>query len=195
MSNSTTNRNQPPLHFTPTSDLYDKYLDKARVPTVAWRSFGARRHFCGYAVTVQCWQDNSRVKEWVETPAPTATSVLVVMNGNDHETSMMCALLGDGLAASAIRNGWQGLVVYGCVRDVDALSHLNLGIFALGSTPRKSIRRGEGLSNVMVQLGDSRGTVHPGDLVFADSDGVIILSSDEAHTNNIPLEKIDDEKS
>lgn len=132
------------------------------------------RCFCGYAVTVQCYEDNSRVKELVETPLLQQTegrkNVLVVDGGG----SMRIALLGDRLAACAVQNGWAGLVIYGCVRDVDVLRTMDdLGLVALGCTPRKSVRRGQGEVNVPITIGDV--LVWPGDAVFVDDDGVVFL--------------------
>lgn len=170
---ATTKPRPPTLTFTPTCDLYDTYLDEARVPAVPWKSYGAKKQFCGYAVTVKCFEDNSRVKELVETEG-SAGRVLVVDGGG----STRCALMGDMLAEHAVKNQWEGIVVYGCVRDVDALAALGVGIQALGNIPRKSTRRGEGQTEIPVQIGNC--TVNPGDLVFADNDGVLILPPEEA---------------
>jgi len=161
------------LQFTPTCDLYDTYLDRARVPHLTWKSYGAKKQFCGYAVTVKCFEDNSRVKELVETEGSIG-KVLVVDGGG----STRCALMGDMLAENAVKNQWEGIVVYGCVRDVDALAQLDVGILALGNLPRKSTRRGEGQTNVQVQIGNC--TINPGDLVFGDNDGLLVLPPEEA---------------
>jgi regulator of ribonuclease activity A len=168
------------LSFIPTCDLYDRHLERAKIPghidgsgTIQWRSFGPVRCFCGYAVTVQCYEDNSRVKELVETPISQEgrkKNVLVVDGGG----SMRMALLGDRLAACAVQNAWAGLVIYGCVRDVDVLRTMDdLGLVALGCTPRKSVRRDQGEVNVPITIGDV--LVRPGDAVYVDDDGVVLL--------------------
>ena len=160
------------LQFQPTCDLYDKYLDQARVPsTMDWKSFGGTTTFWGVAITMKCLEDNSRLKELCYTPAPASTlpHLLVVDAGG----SRRCAILGDLLAKEACHNQWAGVIVNGCVRDAAALAHIPLGIFALGTTPRKSTRRGEGQTNIPVQIGDV--LCYPGDYVFADQDGVLIL--------------------
>lgn len=158
--------------FIPTCDLYDEYLDAARVPTVSWQSFGAIKQFFGPVVTVKCFEDNTRVKELVETAGK--GRVLVVDGG----ASMRCALLGDMLALKAQENNWVGILIHGCVRDVAALSKVKLGIMALGSTPRKSKRNGEGQSQLLVRLGDVE--CRPGDVVYCDLDGVLILTTEQA---------------
>ena len=109
---STSPRNR--TGFVPTCDLYDEYLEAAQVPTVSWQSFGAIKQFFGTAVTVKCFEDNTRVKELVETDGK--RRVLVVDGG----ASMRCALLGDMLALKAQENNWAGIVIHGCVRDVGA---------------------------------------------------------------------------
>ncbi len=39
---------------------------------------------------------------------------------------------------SAVKNNWNGVVIYGYVRDVDALATLDLGVHALAAIPQKS---------------------------------------------------------
>lgn len=155
------------LSFQPTCDLYDQYLDRARVPTVDWKHYGKRTSFCGRAVTIKCFEDNSRLKEQCE--AAGDDRVLVVDAGG----SRRCAVMGDMLAANAAKNDWAGIIVFGCVRDTAVLCAIDVGITALGSTPRKSTRRGEGQLNIPVRIGDVE--CRPGDYVFADDDGVLIL--------------------
>ena len=84
--------------------------------------------------------------------------------------------MGDVLAGEAQRNGWAGVIVFGAVRDKVALRGLDLGVMAIGVTPRKSVRRGEGQVGVPIQLGDI--WCRPGDIVYADEDGVLILDSE-----------------
>lgn len=158
--------------FIPTCDLYDEYLDAARVPTILWQSFGAIKQFFGPAVTVKCFEDNTRIKELVETDGK--GRVLVVDGG----ASMRCALLGDMLALKAQENNWAGILIHGCVRDVGALSKIKVGIMAIGSTPRKSKRSGDGQTQLLIRLGDVE--CRPDDVVFCDLDGVLILTADQA---------------
>lgn len=156
-----------PLVFKPTCDLYDDYLDDARVPAVSFQSLGGRKQFCGLAVTVKCFEDNSRIKELLKTPGK--GKVLVVDGGG----SQRCALLGDMIAQTAVDNEWEGLVMYANVRDAEELRKLDVGVMALGAIPRKSVRRGEGQVDLPVQIGDV--WCRPGDKVYADENGVLIV--------------------
>lgn len=152
-----------------TCDLYDQFEAEARVPVTALRDFGGRTAFHGTAVTVKCFEDNSRVKELVSSNG--ASKVLVIDGGE----SRRCALLGDLVAKEAADNGWEGLIVFGCVRDTKALSELDIGVKAMGSIPRKSTRRGEGSVDIVINAGGV--LVQPGDGVVADEDGILILDA------------------
>ena len=97
--------------------------------------------------------------------------MLVVDGGG----SLRRALLGDMIAENAVRNGWEGLIIYGCVRDVDALAELDLGVQALAAIPLKTDKRGIGDLNVPVTFGGI--TFRPGEYVYADNNGVIVSPS------------------
>jgi regulator of ribonuclease activity A len=73
----------------------------------------------------------------------------------------------------ASRGTAAGLVINGCVRDVAALRELDLGIKAIGSTPRPSGKEGLGEIDVPVTFGGV--TFRPGDMLFSDDDGVVTL--------------------
>lgn len=153
--------------MTPTSDLYDQHKEAARIPHAGLRDFGGRTAFAGSAVTVKCFEDNSRVKELAATDG--RGKVMVVSGGG----SLTSALMGDMIAAEAVRNGWEGVIIDGCVRDAAELARLDLGVKALGTVPRASIRRNEGTVGIAVTI---RGALcKPGDRVHADEDGVVFL--------------------
>lgn len=157
-----------------TCDLYDQLGEDARVPDPVFRDFGGRKHFSGTAVTIKCFEDNSRIRELVATPGK--GKVLVVDGGG----SMRCAVLGDLVAGEAVNNGWEGLVIYACVRDIAELEKLDLGIKALGAIPRKSTRRGEGSTNLTVTIAGA--PISPGDQIIADRDGLLILTAEQVST-------------
>lgn len=154
--------------FKPTCDLYDEYLDVARVPTVSFLNLGGERQFCGTVVTVKCFEDNSRIKELV---AMEGKGKVMLVDGGG---SQRCALVGDVLAGEAQHGGWAGIIVYGSVRDKVALSKLNLGVMALNVTPRKSVRRGEGQVDIPIQIGNI--WYESGDIVYGDDDGILLLN-------------------
>ncbi|MCC7253698.1 ribonuclease E activity regulator RraA [Hyphomicrobium sp.] len=150
-----------------TCDLSDQHRDAARIPAPVFRDFGGRQCFQGAAVTVKCFEDNSRVKELLATPGH--GRVLVVDGGG----STRCALLGDMIGKDAVANGWEGVVIYGCVRDTALLATLDIGIKAIGANPRRSTRRGEGIVGIQVDIAGV--LVSDGDSVFGDEDGIVVL--------------------
>ncbi|MFL2554668.1 MAG: ribonuclease E activity regulator RraA [Candidatus Rariloculaceae bacterium] len=153
--------------FTSTCDLYDEYLARARVPSTVLTHFGGRTKFSGFATTIKCFEDNSRVRELVQMPGD--GKVMVVDGGGSYQ----CALVGDVIAGMACDNGWEGIVIFGCVRDSVALAKLDIGLIALATTPKKSIRKDVGEVELSIMFDDT--VCHPGDRVFVDEDGVLLL--------------------
>lgn len=148
-----------------TPDLCDDFPE-VQVVEPMFGNFGGIEAFGGEIVTVKCFEDNSIVKEQVGLPGE--GRVMVVDGGG----SMRNALLGDMLAEKAASNGWSGLVIYGCIRDVDVIGETALGVQALGTNPRKTEKRGIGDLNVPVTFGGV--TFKPGDYIYADNNGVIV---------------------
>ena len=131
------------------------------------------KRFRGEVVTIKCFEDNSRVKERLSTPGK--GKVLVIDAGG----SARCAVLGDVIAVEAVKNRWEGVLVFGYVRDSRALATLDIGVKALGVTPRKSVRRGEGSVNIRISFAGVHFDV--GDILIADEDGVIVLTKAQAN--------------
>lgn len=153
-----------------TCDLCDAHKNDPsgafRVLPPVFRQYGAVTRFCGPVVTVKCFEDNSLVKAAVDGAGQ--GRVLVVDGGG----SLRRALLGGNLGAAAARNGWAGVVVDGCVRDVNELASCATGIRALASMPLPTDKRNEGQRDVAVQI---QGVwVRPGDWLYADEDGIVV---------------------
>ena len=156
----------PPFATADLSDAHDNAVRIVAPGTL--HNYGGHSAFSGPVTTIQCHEDNSRVREAVAEPG--TGRVLVVDGGG----SLNCALLGDQLAVKAVDNGWHGIVVWGCVRDTAILATLPLGVRARAACPRKSIKRGRGERDVAVRLVDTACT--PGMHLYADQDGIIIAA-------------------
>jgi regulator of ribonuclease activity A len=150
-------------------DLCDRYPELVRVVEPIFSSFGARAWFGGQIETIKCFEDNSLVADRVKETG--LGKVLVVDAGG----SLRCGMVGDNLAAEASANGWEGIIVYGCVRDVDALAEIDLGIHALAPHPLKSIKRGAGQSDLVLHFGGV--SFVPGQYVYADNNGILVSPS------------------
>ncbi|MGH8459551.1 MAG: ribonuclease E activity regulator RraA [Nevskiales bacterium] len=154
-----------------TCDLCDAHKNDSsgsfRVLPPVFINFGGVLKFCGPVVTVKCFEDNSLVKAAVDSPG--AGRVLVVDGG----ASLRRALLGGNLGAAAATNGWAGVVIDGCVRDVAELAQCRTGIRALAAMPLPTEKRQEGQRDVAVQI---QGVwVRPGDWLYADEDGIVVM--------------------
>ncbi len=152
-----------------TPDLCDAYPEEVRVVEPLFVNYGGRSAFGGRIVTVKCFEDNSAVKSQVDQKGEGC--VLVVDGGG----SLRCALLGDLLAAKAMEKGWAGLIIYGCIRDVDQIGKMDLGVQALNTIPIKSVRKGVGELNIPVTFGGV--TFLPDHYVYADNNGIITASA------------------
>lgn len=154
-----------------TCDLCDAHEDKiadGRLQALppGYRHFGKRQRFAGPARTLKVFEDNALVRSMLEMPGE--GNVLVVDGGG----SLRSALVGGNLGKLAESNGWAGIIVNGCVRDTLELDDCDVGVLALGTIPRRSERKGAGDKNVVVNM--SGVLVHPGDLIYADEDGVLV---------------------
>lgn len=152
-----------------TADLCDQHADQVSVVAPLLRSFGARKAFSGVIATVKCHEDNSLVRSALEQRGE--GRVLVIDGGG----SLRCALVGDQLALLAARNGWSGIVVYGCIRDSRAIALTDIGVCALATHPLKSVKKGAGECDIPVTFGGVRFV--PGQQLYADEDGIIVSAA------------------
>jgi regulator of ribonuclease activity A len=152
-----------------TADLYDEHEENLQIATPMFNDYGGKNIFSGPASTVKVFEDNSLVRAALEEPGD--GKILVVEGG----ASLRCALLGDMLAELGVENGWVGVIVYGCIRDSAVIAKMNIGVKALNTNPRKSVKKGAGERDVTVSFADV--TIKPGDYIYADEDGVVIAGS------------------
>jgi regulator of ribonuclease activity A len=149
-----------------TADLCDEYSDSLSIAQPLFQDYGKNISFSGQISTVKCFEDNSLVRKQLEQAGN--GRVLVVDGGG----STRCAMVGDILAQMGADNGWNGIIVYGCIRDSGVISMINLGVKAIGTMPIKSVKKGEGEIDIAVHFADV--DFIPGDYVYADEDGIII---------------------
>ncbi|HSR62460.1 MAG TPA: ribonuclease E activity regulator RraA [Gammaproteobacteria bacterium] len=153
------------MSFT-TADLYDEFGDRLQVVLPLFRDFGGKRAFHGPVSTVKVHEDNSLVRAALEEPGE--GRVLVVDGGE----SLRCALLGDMLAKLGMDNGWTGIVVSGCIRDSAEIASMDIGVKAIGTNPRKSVKKGAGDRDIPVCFAGVE--FRPGHFLYADEDGILV---------------------
>ncbi len=156
--------------FVPTADLVDQIGEDVRSCDTQFRRFGQRGTFVGTVTTVRCFQDNALLKEVLGEDNP--GGVLVI----DGDASVHTALVGDLIAERARTHGWAGLVVNGAIRDAATIDGMDIGVKALGTNPRKSTKTGDGERDVPVEFGGV--TFHPGDVLYSDADGIVLVAPD-----------------
>ena len=153
-----------------TADLSDQYPDETILAAPGFQDYGQVPTFSGIISTISCFEDNSKVREALEEAGE--GRVLVVDGG----ASMRCALLGDNLADLGVTNGWSGVIVNGCIRDSAVIGRTAIGVKALGTHPRKSVKRNLGDRDVPVRFSDV--DFVPGQWVCADPDGILVCPRD-----------------
>ena len=145
-------------------DLCDQHGDLLQVADPVFQDFGGKALFYGRAVTLSCYEDNSLVRDLVTRPGH--GKVMVIDGGG----SLRRALLGDQLAVKA-----EGILIHGAARDVGTLATLALGVKALAACPVKTEKRGLGELGAVVSFAGV--TIHEGDYVYADRNGVVVSAT------------------
>ena len=123
-----------------TSELCDIYQEDVNVVEPLFSNFGGRSSFGGQIITVKCFEDNGLLYDLLEQNG--RGHILLIDGGG----SVRRALIDADLARLAVQNEWEGLVVYGAVRQVDDLEELDIGIQAIAAIPVGSA--GEGIGGV-----------------------------------------------
>jgi regulator of ribonuclease activity A len=149
-----------------TADICDAYADRVQVCEPLFQTYGGITAMHGGVSTVRCFEDNSRVKDAVESPGH--GRILIVDGGGSRRH----ALFGGNLGKAAVKNGWAGVIIYGCIRDSAELGGMKLALRALGTMPLRSEKRGEGERDMPVRFAGV--TFRPGDYVYADEDGIVV---------------------
>jgi len=149
-----------------TTDLSDAHPE-AQVCEPVFRDFGGKVEFHGPIRTLKIFEDNALLRATLETPGE--GRVLVVDAGG----SMRCAVLGGNLGQLAVRNGWAGLVINGCVRDSEEIAGQSVGVKALAAHPRKS-EKGLHSAHADRTVSFAGVTFRPGAWLYADADGIVV---------------------
>ena len=152
-----------------TSQLCDTYADLIDVLDPIFSNYGGRHSFGGKVVTIKCFEGTGLIEQVVATNG--IGKVLVIDGGG----STRRALIDINIAETAANNGWEGIVCYGSVRDVDTIEEIELGIQGLVSIPVGANDNEFGESDIAINFGGV--TILPDDHIYADNTG-IILSAD-----------------
>lgn len=155
-----------------TTALCDAAAD-IRVMSPALRCRSANPVLCGRALTVRCRDDFLGVIQALERAE--AGDVLVV-DGGGRET----ALAGELFARVALAKSLAGIIVDGGYRDLRFVATCRLPVYSRHVTPRAGTTTRLAAADETVSCGGV--PVHPGDIVIADHDGIVVLDPAQAVT-------------
>ena len=148
-----------------TADICDENGDLVQVVESNMHSFGGVSKCKAEIKTIKLDEDNSGLISMLKEKGDGKIAV-VDANGS------FCAIVGDTLMEYAKQNNWAGIVVNGYVRDTALTSKIAIGLWALGTCPRKSSKKADFEVDIELDFGGVRFT--PGDYLYADCDGIII---------------------
>lgn len=152
--------------FIDTSELCDLYAEQVDVVEPIFSSFGGVSNFYGKVTTVKCFESNGLIAEVLEENGE--GRVLVIDGGG----AVRRGLIDAELAQLAVDNGWEGIIVYGAVRQIQQLENLDIGIHALAPIPVSADESCVGESDIPVNFGGV--TFFPEDYIYADLTGIIL---------------------
>lgn len=152
--------------FIDTSELCDLYAEQVDVVEPIFSSFGGVSNFYGKVTTVKCFESNGLIAEVLEENGE--GRVLVIDGGG----AVRRGLIDAELAQLAVDNGWEGIIVYGAVRQIQQLENLDIGIHALAPIPVSADESSAGESDIPANFGGV--TFFPEDYIYADLTGIIL---------------------
>ena len=152
------------MPFT-TPDSSDAYPDTQALAPIL-KNLGGKKTFWGKIETLQCPDDNSFVKELLNSEGK---GKILVVDANGIST---VALLGDMIAEAGVNNNWSGIVINGYVRDIDILGKLDIGVQALGTMPVRSEKKNQGQLGIDITFGGI--TFSRGNYIYADNNGLLL---------------------
>jgi regulator of ribonuclease activity A len=155
---------------TRTTDLCDRHWAELQIAEPIFRDYGGQISFAGPIATVQAYEDNVLIRAILETPG---NGRVLVMDGG---ASLRRALIGGIIAELAHKNGWAGLVINGCIRDIGELSRVPIGIKALNVIPLRPLKQGTGQRDIVLNFAGVK--FRPGDWLCADEDGIIVSAKE-----------------
>ncbi|PVX32426.1 regulator of ribonuclease activity A [Pasteurella langaaensis DSM 22999] len=149
-----------------TSELCDIYLDQVDVVEPIFSSFGGISTFHGKVATVKCFENNGLIEEIL---SEDGTGRVLVVDGGG---AVRRALIDADLAQLAADNHWEGIIVFGAIRQIADLENIDIGIQALAPIPVGADESTQGESDVPVNFGGV--TFFPEDYIYADLTGIIL---------------------
>lgn len=155
--------------------LHEAFERQGDLPA-AIHATGRRLSVCGPALTVSTLPGNNLLIHRAILQARPGDILVVAMT----ELTTGChdfGYWGDILTTAAIAKGIAGLVIDGCVRDIEAIEAMGFPIFARGTAIRGTAKIAEGEIGGRIHIGAI--SISRGDLILGDADGVVVLPAEK----------------
>lgn len=158
------------MHFS-TAELCDRFADREhlQIAEPLLRHFGGKQHFSGSICTLKVFEDSAPVRDMLMQDG--SGKVLVIDGGG----SKRCALLNAELLQVALANGWQGVLVYGCIRGSKIIADLPIGVMALHSHPLGSRKHDQGERGGLITFAGVN--FKQDHYLYADGDGIVVVEA------------------
>jgi RraA family protein len=156
----------------PAANLGDM-MNRIQAMRGGFQPYGGRKVVAGPAFVVRGRAgDNLMLHEAIDLAQP--GDIVVCDSGGEMGT----AIMGDIMARHAAKRGIAAMIIDGAIRDVPSLAEIDLGVWARGVTPAGPYKDGPGEIGYPISCGGL--VVMPGDLIVADTDGVVVVPREDA---------------
>ncbi len=158
--------------MTSTANLCDAYAHEAHfqiAESSLLQPFGATTAFSGKITTLKVFEEHQLIAQVLQESGH--GRVLVIDGGGSHR----CALIDVPLAQLAVANNWQGIVLYGCIRHVEQINSLPIGIRALHTHPLRSHAKAHGDRDLVVSFAGVN--FKKDHFLVADTDGMVVSAT------------------
>ena len=148
-----------------TPDICDEYPELVQVAQPIFHAYGGLKRVEAQVVTLKIDKDNTALRELLLQPGEGRLIVVDV-------SASVCAVIGDMMAENAVQNGWKGVWVHGYVRDSGLMQTMPLGVWSLGTYPRRCGETNPAQKDITLNFADIEITT--GDWFYADEDGLLV---------------------
>jgi regulator of ribonuclease activity A len=149
-----------------TADVCDEYQNRVQVLPPRYRAYGGVEHLHGPITTLRLTRNNAALIDLLKEPGNRRIAVVDV-------AEECYAVVGENLMKLAYANDWAGIFVHGYVRDTHITHTIPVGLWALGTCPRKSFEDNPAHRDIPLTIGQA--TITPQHHFMADGDGIIIV--------------------
>ena len=152
-----------------TADICDEFKERVQVLDPLFKPYGGAASCYGPIQTLKLNRNNAELIALLKEEGKDRFIVVDVEGAYE-------AVVGENLMKLAEHNGWAGILVNGYVRDIHVTTTVPVGLWALGTCPRKSFEQNPARRDIELSFGGA--TFRNGDYLLADRDGIIVISAE-----------------